>query len=542
MELTSRRVIPEHFCWFVFQSIVEALITCQTGYCGEIHPTPLEPTSRRPGWRRILHLDIKAENIFLAGPDSKYAFYQQPVLGDLATALCLHPNHVQRKNQLSSVRFEGKQYMQAPERCMQYKKSKDYAPATWDLDHSTDIYTLGLLIRYMMMCTRVTPEKPIDTYLGKLEADAFAAEAKGLPNVKEYQFKDNNYPSVYSPALKDTALRCLAFRQRYDPSKPSKKYRPTLFELRDIIEKHLSALDSKHLKDVETTQSDPRNTYRVLFPEEDQRFAIGAETQPIPPVNISQLVDREAKDSDKQNAHEVWSSYRNQYESGSGENASPSTSSMEIILDDLNARARTQLTEMTKNVGDVSARQTVFNALQHANNTMLKCINPTSTFKQLRQKLRSDFFAPAKKREMLTQFLGCSKEIMTELTNEAEKLQKSKDQVEEEIAAAQETLRSAQGADVRDEAKVDRLTVELKYLVDKKDLKTSEEAVLQDKIASVKLFREAAELGEALLVLGEEFWPSGDISQEEEHWMPEVSPIHRGVWEYFFARPDGVFE
>ena len=42
----AKRLIPEHFCWVVFRYIVEALITCQTGYCSELHKCILDANSR----------------------------------------------------------------------------------------------------------------------------------------------------------------------------------------------------------------------------------------------------------------------------------------------------------------------------------------------------------------------------------------------------------------------------------------------------------------------------------------------------------------
>ena len=91
--------------------------------------------------------------MLLTGADSKYDFYPQPMLGGFGSALCLHPDPARRKAQFASVRFEGKQYMQAPEQCALYKKSKNYPPVRWDLDRTTDIYNLGLLIRHMMIYT-----------------------------------------------------------------------------------------------------------------------------------------------------------------------------------------------------------------------------------------------------------------------------------------------------------------------------------------------------------------------------------------------------
>ena len=86
------------------------------------------------------------------------------------------------------------------------------------------------------------------------------------------------------------------------------------------------------------------------------------------------------------------------------------------------------------------------------------------------------------------------------------------------------------------------MKVELQYLVEKLELKNAEEAAVQDKTAALEMLHGAVELDEAMLVLGEELWPDEEVSQESDYWMPELSPIHRGVWKYFFTRPDVVYE
>lgn len=138
----------------MLSSLTEALITCQTGYCSCKSETTIGPESRRPGWRRLLHLNIHPTNILLDDADDTYPFYQRPVLGNWDSAIALDPNLAKRKVQMQQVRYTGMPYWQAPEMCAQYKNNKKYVPGTWDLDHATDVYGVGLVIRYMMLCQR----------------------------------------------------------------------------------------------------------------------------------------------------------------------------------------------------------------------------------------------------------------------------------------------------------------------------------------------------------------------------------------------------
>jgi len=151
---------------------------------------------------------------------------------------------------------------------------------------------------------------------------------------------------------------------------------------------------------------------------------------PIPPVKISQLVDHKAQDGGKEKAREVWSSHRSHTESNDTANPLSSVATMDTVLDDLNARAREKIVQLTATFRDTSERQAASNALQHANNTILKCINPLATFKQLRQKPTPEFFSPAKKREILSQVTERSKDVKHEVTGQQKKLHIAKEQVQ----------------------------------------------------------------------------------------------------------------
>lgn len=373
--LTHCSLISEHFCWFVFRTLVDALITCQTGYCSEVCGNKLDAGTRKDGWRRILHLNLTAENVFLAGPDSKYAFYKQPVLADFETAVCLSENANKRQEQFKEVRWAGTKYWQAPEQCQQYSKARDYVPGKWELDHATDVYSLGLLIRHMMMCTRVTPEKSIDEHLQKLEAQGFAKEALGLPNQAEYEFNPASYPPHYSKELVKAVQGCLAFRARHDPMKPGKKHRLSLFQLRDMINDNLNKLDAEHGEKIEAAQNNSKHPLRVLFTKEDPNLKIGATFAPTRNTTLEDLIVRTVAEEEKVDARKSWEAHIDSVTVGDGSNMpETSTRATEHILDQVIAESRDRINAITGITPAV--RETYFYALQHATSTIGKCINP----------------------------------------------------------------------------------------------------------------------------------------------------------------------
>ncbi|RMZ65996.1 g2-specific kinase nima [Pyrenophora seminiperda CCB06] len=522
--------IPEHFCWFLFGSLVEALITCQTGYCNAIGT--LHDGSHKPNWRSILHLQIHPANISFSEPNSQYyKFYQQPILGNFDKALCLDPDPVKRQAQFDSVRFKTIIDWQAPETCSRHSGSEDYAPSNWDLDHATDIFSLGSLIRYMMLSTtKPDPLPPIMKY----EGFNFASEAKLRPEEGEWEFPRDGYPDSYSTVLIDTVQHCLAFRSKLDPQQPHKKYRPTLLELRNVINQQLVQLDAEQPGDIAKMQANPAHSQRVIFSKEDAQFAIGAKMPPVPQVDMAELIDVEATQDDKEYARKTWSAFL----ANAGKKRS-----MVSITATLAALSHVQERTREKYSNKIASKQqrlVVFlNALQFATNTMRKSINPTGKFEQLRQHVRSDFFSPRFKRRVLNSFSKVSHDIRQETLKELEAIKKDRKHTEDELMRNKAVLEAAHGAN--DEAKTREVASHLQVLQGQQGVKTSEIMVKQEKISSLELLRHATELGEALLILGSQLWPGEDVTEEHGNAMPSRSIIHRSVWEYFWARPDGVF-
>ena len=477
----------------------------------------------------MLHLDIKPDNVFISGSDSKYACYKRPILADYNVSLCLNEDPEKRRKQISTSRFVGAQNWQAPETCAQYYKDKHYTPATWDLDHATDIYTVGLTIRYMMLCTVVTPEKPIDTYLGKYEADMFGTQAKLPANAQEYKFKTENFPHVYSLALIDTVQRCLAFRPKPDPLKPDKKFRPNLFWLRDTINANLARLDQMLGNNLEAAQSDKHHPLHVLFPEEDQQLAIGAQFAPPPKTLLNDLV-APANEQEKKDTRESWNrlSTRAQVEFPTA-----SAKSMQNVLDTLLPVCRQDI-QTTASLAD---RESLLRALEHATSTISKVITPHGTFKQYRRAFSPSFFAPGTKHDVLLLFKNHASALLAEMRAQLPQKEEDKHAREQDVLIA---LRAKQQAEIDgDEHKVKSLTTNIEFLYERNVLKESEEQRDRELIAALMLFCEALDVGLALLVLGRECGVGDSV--EEEHWVTKLSGLHAGVWEYFWAVPDGVF-
>ncbi|KAI1594903.1 serine threonine protein kinase [Pyrenophora tritici-repentis] len=501
---SAKQPIPEHFCWFVFGAIVHALITCQTEYCSEAQPTPIDAGSLRPDWRRMLHLDINPDNIFLSGPDPNFD-----------AALCLDPDPANHKAQFDSVRFKGKRYWQAPEKCMQYAKSGQYPPSRWELDHATDIYSLGL------------------------EADNFDKESKIPPNFPEYEFPSAKYPhsAKYSPALMQTVQYCLAFRPRYDPHDPEKKFRPPLFRLRDDINENLAKMDAKFTAKIEEVQARPGHKKRTIFSDEDTQFAIGAKMPPVPLVNMADLTDAKAIDRDKKKALETWEAY---LVNAGRKPISMDASIVSAALNDVFQKFRESFTEKIGKEKQ-EKRRLYFNALDHSMNTFQKCINPSDKFKQLRGQYDPEFFLPRNKCIVLNQIQGNSKIVRREVRQALQKISEEQNDIEDKLRQAKDDLELAKSAHDQDEDIIKTLTSLYQQSQERQEFKSGHATALQDKISVLTVLCEAANVGFSILIFGNELWPEEDVIEEREHWFPKLSLVHRCVWEYFWARPDGVF-
>lgn len=368
-------MISEHFCWFVFQSIVDALITFKTGYCTEVVGNDLDEYSRRPGWLSMLHLDIKPANVFLGGPSTKYGFYKQPILADYDSSVALSEDLEKRERDLAARRFAGTLYWQAPEQCYRYEDLGDvYPPIQWPLIDAVDVYSLGLVIRYMMMCSRAQTSFVKDVH--DEEANLFLEEGMKSPSQVEYDYDRTSYPPTYSTALIEAVHSCLAFRPRMDPAQPSKKYRPTLFQLRDIINIQLSRLEAQGTEKFSTAQADPTSVRHILFPQEDPRFALGTVFVPSRNVSLDELTLSDASSADEQEARDCWQAHAKEAQDGMpNQHAGLDKSAMDEVLTRTYDAASVEI--MTDGGSD-QRNPALESGIRHAVNTLRKCAKPDS--------------------------------------------------------------------------------------------------------------------------------------------------------------------
>jgi serine/threonine protein kinase len=130
----EKAVIPEHFIWYVFTRLLGALVAL--------------------GEEDILHLNISPKSILLGTDDLAYPAYKKPILSNFKYALVVPAQR--RMNPL--LIGESPAYIWPPPEITS-DKLFDFAPETRDLSSATDIYSLGLVIREMMLCSTMTQEE-----------------------------------------------------------------------------------------------------------------------------------------------------------------------------------------------------------------------------------------------------------------------------------------------------------------------------------------------------------------------------------------------
>jgi serine/threonine protein kinase len=505
-------------------------MTCQTGFCSEARTTNITNAGdRRKDWRSILHLNINPKNIFIGGSDSTYPYYKKSMLGDFDLALRLENNPIRHKAQFDEVRYQGQDYWQAPEKMPLNKKlSKGvWQPSEWPLDHSTDVYALGLLIRFMMCCTMDTNERPFMDF-HKHEEKNLARKAKNeiADNV---EFPWTVYPRVYSTALVRTVQGCLIFLPRVDASnrRPS---RLTLFQLRDIIKENLARMDSMYGDAFKAAQSEPNHSLRVLFPEEDARFKVGVLFKPEIEVNIDNLVTTTAdneRTEETRKSFEVYEEMLHQTPEtpGGGDNRiaklrQPSIEVLEKALEDTYVAVRQQT---VAKFADTERERNLL-ALEHATATMKKCLNPHGVFKQYQGRKNPGFYAPRIKLITLST-------MKTECLTLSHTMQDTLQEDTKNIALREADITALYGDDLETRQEKETLV----FIVEGAKRRAIE---LQETIDALELLHEALGFGIGLLLLGKE----KDIDEftYDDRWTHALSDAHRGVWEYFWSVPDGI--
>ena len=159
------------------------------------------------------------------------------------------------------------------------------------------------------------------------------------------------------------------------------------------------------------------------------------------------------------------------------------------------------------------------------------------TFTQLRAKVPPDFLAPETKRNTLNLLRQSAEELLDSLHFSLQKETAAAPIRQQELASAAEAIRTAEVEKDLQETNLAREKVV--FLEEREALKVAEAAQKKEMVDALMLLEEAAEMGINMLVLGEEL--ELDNEQVESHWMTQISALHRGVWEYFWSWPSGVF-
>lgn len=126
------------------------------------------------------------------------------------------------------------------------------------------------------------------------------------------------------------------------------------------------------------------------------------------------------------------------------------------------------------------------------------------------------------------------------MTTDAENQNNLTDHRQRDMAQALQELTEAEAQ--QDGVRSNLAKMRIEFLEERERLKAAEEVKDQENLAALKFLLQAVDMGIGLLVLGTELGLYEDLFDEQEHWMPMLSNIHQGIWEYFWAQPDGVFD
>jgi hypothetical protein len=480
-------MIPEHFIWRVFQSLTDALTACHEGTCIEKRLGASNGLGQpAEDWHPILHLDIKAGNVLLGRPDAKYPYYKNMVLTDFDLAVRVDSDPARQRAQFDQVRNVVGSIKRAPELSSAHKREtqRTYTPKGWTLDDRTDIYALGSLIRHMMCCTLVTFANPYE--LEQLEAENFLARSKGGMKDTELEFPWTSYPDVYSTGLVKLVIDCLSFAQ---------ERRPDLPRLRERVDDNFARHDSTYGAAAEVSQAadNANHPLHVLVPREDPRYQLGAVFDAQNEKSAKDFVHSKVTTAEKADTRHVYEPYKQLLTL----DAIPADSrlanhlpvvaaeAMESALNDVSTAIRARLISKEEETEDQRIeRERSRITLDHATSTITKCVNPHGTFQQYVQKQDVETFEPIMKNR-----------VMHAIKSEAER--------------------------------------RMKIIKRTKNLGADEN---KERVQAFQVLCEAMVFSRCLLVLGQE--EDIDESTFDEGWVGKLPEVHRGVWDYFWSRPD----
>ncbi|KAF2107087.1 kinase-like domain-containing protein [Lophiotrema nucula] len=284
--ITKQRHIPEHYIWYVFKCLIDALSALHEGACEDT-----DPTTEREAWDPIWHLDIKEGNIFLGDADDKYTSYKRPLLADfdLSVPTSVLPKELSARDKtISTYRQVGTDHWAAPEHSRvarsRYEEDnpgcekEEYCPKYTDIGTASDIFAVALVIQRLMVCSAYHPEATDPAkqdiyarYDGVCNrwGESVSIEADDRQYVPTHGFDE--YPTDYNLGLFQIVDQCL----HYLP-----KNRPSLKDLRNRINGAIGRLDELYGSKVTAYSQDIIESLRVDFPVEDSRFRIDEPYEP----------------------------------------------------------------------------------------------------------------------------------------------------------------------------------------------------------------------------------------------------------------------
>jgi serine/threonine protein kinase len=487
----------------------------------------IDATIPEEDWRTILHLDIHPGNILLGDSDHGYPYYQRSVLTNFEQAICLDKDEARRKKQFADMRYQGQGSWRAPERsrgAQRVPAGSIHRPESWDLDQSTDVYNVGLVIRYMMCCTMVINGESFKARVQDNEESDIPKKARG--EMKDHdRFPWSSYPRSYSISLVRTAQKCLRFLPfRKDATAEMRdRSKPSLLELFTIINENLAQLDSMYGSTFEAAQSVANHPLRVLFPKDVARFRMGAvfESAINPSVDALTHTLKEKRLVDI--TREFIKPYTDFLPGGITAPDNPIFTLSQVpdqllaqVLSETEKIAREKITVKTQ----VSKRDLQLISVEHATTNAMKAINPNGVFTQHHWIATPRFYHPAEK-------LAAIGHLRTACAAQREALRSDLERLRADVASHKE--------DFADPSYDEAAREILRAIIS--SAKSSIDAT-DDTLDALRLLRDALSFGMALIALGGEM--AIDEHTYEDYWAHVLPRVYRGVWDYYRSVPDLV--
>lgn len=211
--LHSALPVPEPALWCFFEALTEACLLLEFG--------GVEEDEARPGWERIVHRDIKLQNIFLAHPDDRdedkphgvrWPAYPKPQLGDFGIAIITSDGD--EMNPTAYNDQEGTAGWMPQEMYPMLDRETKYPLKGSVLDQKTNVWGIGAVILRLMNRDSKPGTNGID--------DNMYTDEDGLGEPRVVEGGEDGY----SAELRGLARWCV----RYETG-----LRPTLREVRAEI-------------------------------------------------------------------------------------------------------------------------------------------------------------------------------------------------------------------------------------------------------------------------------------------------------------------